>query len=350
MENREAIKEELITFIRELIAGFKAMKPTLEQLLPLAKDFVLFIVEAIAETGQLFKEIKQLDVRMSEKFGPAWEAVITTIKAAADPFTAIANVIGLIVTQVDKLLAKLEEIAPALAIVSSARDLIGGSPSAPAVKRGASGFNTGPFTREAAGTHGGGGVSFSQANSVELRAAMSNQKNTKAQRDMATAFLPAAIMRERAVVVNAQRVMKAAKDSVTSSAILANQQKVAAAFRRGKITESGRKGGGGGKGKRKSESVSDAELLKLISKAGASGESLDSLIGGRKLEGGAPPVISVTVTNFNVEQTVDAPVTVTGVPGEQVEELARRVEETQRDVLQSEYRRALEEMDPLVAR
>lgn len=101
----------------------------------------------------------------------------------------------------------------------------------------------------------------------------------------------------------------------------------------------------------KDERLSDSELLVLIQKAGATGQSLTGLIGGRKLATtGPPPVITVTVTNFNIEQNVEAPVTVTGVPGEDAEGLGERIEDTQRRVFSEEIRAAMEEIQPVEAR
>lgn len=105
------------------------------------------------------------------------------------------------------------------------------------------------------------------------------------------------------------------------------------------------------KPKDEDKGLTDAELLVLIQKAGATGQSLTGLIGGRKLATtGPPPVITVTVTNFNITQQVEAPVTVNGVPGEEAEDLAEMVEDTQRRIFSEEIRAAMEEIQPVEAR
>ena len=53
------------------------------------------------------------------------------------------------------------------------------------------------------------------------------------------------------------------------------------------------------------ESVRTEELLKLIDQAARGGRSLDGLLAGRKIEGGVPPVITVTNRFFNLTNHVD---------------------------------------------
>lgn len=112
----------------------------------------------------------------------------------------------------------------------------------------------------------------------------------------------------------------------------------------------GRRGGGSRKVARDNR-VSDAELLKIISRASSTGQSLDSLLGGRSIEGTTPPVITVTVTNNTIEVGgIQAPVTVSGVPGEIAEDVARMVESKQRDIFERALREAVEDIEPAIAR
>jgi hypothetical protein len=99
------------------------------------------------------------------------------------------------------------------------------------------------------------------------------------------------------------------------------------------------------------DAISDKELISLIQRAGAQGQSLNDVLGGRKLATtGPPPVITVTVTNNNIEQNIDAPVTVNGATSDSAEDLARLVEDTQRRVFREEVRGAIEELQPVEAR
>ncbi len=88
-----------------------------------------------------------------------------------------------------------------------------------------------------------------------------------------------------------------------------------------------------GKKAKEEEPLTDSELLQLIQKAGASGESLTGLIGDRKIPGGIPPVITITINNFEQDIEVAIENNVTGVPGTSAEEVAAITVEQSRDML-----------------
>ena len=97
-------------------------------------------------------------------------------------------------------------------------------------------------------------------------------------------------------------------------------------------------------------SIGDAELFKLIDVAASQGRSLTGLIGTRKIEGGTPPVVAVKIIKTTVTKQIDAPITVTGVPGEGAEELSDRVLEGVREIWRGEVEEALEELTPAFGR
>ena len=59
--------------------------------------FIPWVIDVAVETKNLFTEIKQLDERLTEDYGPAWEFVKVAVEAAITPF-------GLVITVVEKII------------------------------------------------------------------------------------------------------------------------------------------------------------------------------------------------------------------------------------------------------
>lgn len=109
-------------------------------------------------------------------------------------------------------------------------------------------------------------------------------------------------------------------------------------------------GGAGGKGGGSTETLSEDELLDLIAKAGATGQSLTGLIGNRRVESGSNPVAVIRITKNSIVQNINAPVTVNGADSATVEELAERVGEEATKIWRREIDEAITELQPAFAR
>lgn len=109
----------------------------------------------------------------------------------------------------------------------------------------------------------------------------------------------------------------------------------------------------GKRGKQKTDqeaAVSDEELLKIIESAARSGRSLDDVLGGRSIEGTTPPIIAVTVTNFNFDQKLDFDIAVTGAEGQSVGGLAQMVVDQVASQLEQAVQDATDDIEPVMAR
>lgn len=109
--------------------------------------------------------------------------------------------------------------------------------------------------------------------------------------------------------------------------------------------------GATGKGGKKSEpEVTEEELLKLISMAAKSGQSLTGLIGRRNIAGGVPPVIAMRIQNTTINQTNEVTIEVEGA-GEDfsASELREEIIQTLEQREQTSLRQALEALQPAEA-
>lgn len=333
VENKDLIEGEIREFVDELVAALRQLLPLVQDMAPVVKDFALGVAEVAAETAFLIEHFMELDDVLSDDLGPAWDIFKGLIEATLVP-------INLLIDNIDTLTSKTSKLGAA------ARGAAG--PLALLVGRDEPGEGVRTTTKkEKAGFLGeGGGVTVIEGAERLSRAKSSSQLKAIADDDSERPAVRA-VARERLLVKQAEDV--AFVTQLTAGASDAGfVEQLTAASKRPDPTKGFRGKQKGGK--KKDEKVTDEELLKLISKASAEGVGLDSVLKGRKLEGGAPPVISVQIENNDIKQSINAPITVTGVPGETAEDTAMRVESMLRDVLQSEFRDAIEELDTPVSR
>lgn len=330
-ENRAAISEELKKFIRDMIALFKASKPTIEALLPLLRDFALFIAEVFAETGQLIKQIKDLDreLGISEKL---WADI-------TEPIREFSKFIDIVAEKIDNLLGRIEDLGGGVgefaAGVRGALFIDDPEDVQRTNVRGAPPVQGGPIRRSSS-------VSLDRASSSLLQKVISNKSNPESLRNQARTLLPAAKQREKALIDASLGAVRETKRIQRENKRIEKEQRNAARRRRTRARNAVRGG--------KKKGISNDELLKLISKAGSQGISLDQLTQGRKIEGGTPPVISVTVTNNNIEMPVKIDSVVNGVPGTTAEDVAAQVESGVSRALQRQLKNAADKLNPLVSR
>lgn len=332
--NGDAIKEDLVEFIKELTARSKQFGPTLEKILPLLADFTIFISEAIQETTFLIDNIGDLDDVLSDDLGPTWDALKNIIEGTLIPLTATIDLLK----DADLIAAGL---AATLGPLGKALNLLRDTEPGPG-----EGVRVTKKREKALLPAAGGGVEsdvgrLNRAKSNgELRAIANSEKVRPAVRALANERLQASLSEDVAFVEGL--LAPNADVAQVEQFIAANTAKAGG----GRKVKRKRKAGA----KRESEKVKSEELAKLISKAADEGIGLEGVLGGREIEGDVPPVLLVQITNNDVTVQADVDIAVTGVPGETAEDIALRVESVVEDKFQTEFQGALEEAASLVSR
>lgn len=343
-DNREAVTEELVDFVSDLTGALKKMGPTLKTVLPLIEDFAIFTAEAIAETGFLIEHIEELDELLTEDFGPAWTAIKVIMDAALEPFRDMSDAFDDLTTGSDKLGGSLGVmLGPLKSLISLTRQLTGagvpgeGEQSFRGVGAGqvqvfeGEGFAS-DTAEQAAKDKGSIQGEVDRVDNAKTNSELSSLANDKSLR-------PTTRVRAQ------ERLRQAEEDDLAfvESFIASNVEAAKGDPTRGRRRK--------GKGKKKeSEKVKAEELQKLISVAAEEGIGLEGVLGGREIEGGTPPVISVIVNNNDQKINVAVDLTVNGVPGEVAEDVAQRVIGQFEDLLSVEFRDAMEEATPRESR
>lgn len=335
-ENSEAVKKELVGFIKDLTANLRKLGPTLKAVLPLIEDFALFMSEAIAETGFLIEHIDDLDKTLTDDFGPAWTIIRELIEASLLPFSLMSDAFDDLATGSDKLSSRLGGLLKPLSLmIRGIRSLTGAVPEG-------EGREGKPKEKARFLGEGGGVVVLEGAERLKRAKTSTQLKAISADESEAPAVR--ALANERLQVGQAEDL--AFVTGLVDTDVAFVQAQIDAANR---LDPTGRRPKAKG-GKKKEKPVTDEELFKLISKASAEGVGLDSVLGGRKLEGGAPPVIAVNIINNEVAVQASVDISVSGVPGESAEDIALRIDSVVQDRFQTEFRAAIEEIDPVVSR
>lgn len=337
VENKEFIEGEISQFISKAVDSMNRLMPLLERAGPAAIDFAEGLIELSAQAAEVTSSLDELDRLLTDDLGFAWTKLKMIVEASLVPFQLIGDAIDDIANGTDNLARKIAIVSPAI----SGLLRLGG-----AVRR--AGDQEESASRESANfLSEGGGVTVvrgaerlkrAKTNS-QLKAIADDENERPVVRALASERLQVSLAEDAAFV---EGMLSQASDVQFVGGVMAQTERAfdpTSGFRPGR-----------GKGKKKDEKIGDEELKKLISKAAAEGIGLESVLGGREIEGGTPPVISVEVKNTNVDQRVTAQITVNGVPGETAEDTATRVRSVLEDVLQEEYKRAIEEIDTPVSR
>ena len=95
-ENEQFIEQDLPEILGKVVE-------VLSELLPIVAD-------TIVEFKNFFKEIKQLDERLTEDFGPAWEYVKGAVSAALFPIKAVADAIGAVIDRITEFVRSSETL------------------------------------------------------------------------------------------------------------------------------------------------------------------------------------------------------------------------------------------------
>lgn len=344
-DNREAVTEELVDFVRDLTASLKRLGPTIEKVLPLLEDFALFTAEAIAETGFLIEHIDELDDLLTEDFGPAWEGIKAIMEATLVPFRLMGDAFDDLTTGSDKLGGKLGLLLdPLRGLIALTRKLtgIGGDDVETQSFRGLGADQVQVFEGEGFASDT---AEQAAADASSIRGEVDRVDNAKTNSELQSLANDKSLRATTRVLAQERLVQAEADDAEFVGTFIASNVEAA----KGDPTKRRRRGKGKGK-KKETEKVKAEELQKLISVAAAEGIGLESVLGGREIEGGTPPVISVNIINNDQKINVAVDLTVNGVPGEVAEDVAQRVIGRFEDLLSVEFRDAMEEATPKESR
>lgn len=365
-ENREAITQELTSFLGELIESFRSLRPTIEVLLPIVKDMALFFVDAAAETGQLFREVKQLDERLTESLGPAWGAVKLAMKLVLSPLGAVAGAIGSIIRKLDKLITRLAKGSGAVGsfarTAQGALAAVGLAPEPGRVKRGAgagpavTGGTQGPRLQER----------VEQSTTANLEATLARETTDPMVRTLVEKELGDRKKNsQRAAVEGGKRAKKffddqqaitALRNSVRGNRRLnAELDKLSQKVALGQITadqaastlEQKRNSRSGGRGKRRSGGGS---AKPAVDEKSFTDLFLAENIQQRVAEGAVTPTILVTVTNNNITQNNDVSIPITGLSSTTAREVQDRIRKGVSEFFDDAVRGAVQDLEPVARR
>lgn len=345
-DNREAVTEQLVDFVKDLTDALKKMGPTLKKVLPLIEDFALFTAKAIEETGFMIDNIDLLDEKLTQDFGPAWEHIKMLMEATLVPFKLMGQAFDDLTTGSDSLGGKLGGLlAPLRGLIALARKLTGATPEGETEGgvRITGKKETAGFLSEGGGVKVIEGMTRLDAAKTqsELRAIADDDNESGPVRALAV---------ERINVAQAEDAAFVDRELINESADLRFVETELIDESGGDPTDRPRRRGKKKGKKKETEKVKAEELQKLISVAAAEGIGLESVLGGREIEGGTPPVISVNIINNDQKINVAVDLTVNGVPGEVAEDVAQRVIGRFEDLLSVEFRDAMEEATPKESR
>lgn len=376
--NREIIKQKLLEFVNKAVSAFTRLVPVAGKIFDWFVGVIPHVVSFVEFLGELIEGVGGFENALSLAV-TAMVAMKVASAGALGPIGLIMTAFATILPFAIQLGDKLGDIAFGLSEVGKEARILENQHGGKRTKRtGApSGFATKDIANENARLtrernrlvefqrKGGDGVPASvqtkidSLNSDLRKLEARNEVASKKKKKRDDLFLEAGGVTDS----KEQKFKRQQEAGARVRAQLGDGKEASDLVNKvilGKITEeqalgkarNKKKGKGGGKKKRKDPAgaVSDEELLKLIQRAGVSGESLTGLIDGRKIEGGPPPVVTVTINRTDVKMNVTAPVTVSGVPSEIAEDVAQLVEEKQRELLREEFTRAVEEIQSPEAR
>lgn len=335
--NKDLIRQRLIEIVRKLITEAKRLTPILADLFNKFIEFLPTAVEWAEALATLIEKMGGLEGALKIAAG-AWIGFQLATTAALGPVGLIAGAFALLLPIALELGDTLGDVAFEISEVGKEAARLDKLNKGRTKFRGSKGRLLAAESK--AGTSSDVRA-LKQLDEVEFQAfereakrsgtktAKSIVSEEKTRRDITKQIT--------GVVNNASEIAQRGIDQKERAAETKRQRRSAAR------AKAGRKKG-------KDGIISREEALKLISQAGATGENLGDLLQGRKLEGGPPPVITVTINRTDVKQQVNAPVTVTGVPGDSAEEVAQMVEEKQRELLKEEYTRAIQDLQTVTAR
>ncbi len=337
---KQRIKEfvqSAINKFRELVPKVKAAFEAFVEFLPTLEKWILTLAELIETMGGLEGALKIA--------AAAWVGFKVASLAALGPIGLIAGALIALIPIAVEVGEALGDIIFELSELSAEQARLERQQGGRALRRGTKGLllkAKGPAGLE---------PSLAQLRSAD-EATFRDFEKAAQKRGTTTAKSIAKAERARRNEIKNREQVQAAEDKRRR----ADERKVEARRKREetqkKVQDARKRAKGGKKGKKKEkeEAISDKELLTIIQKAAREQIPLEDLIGQRDIAAGPPPVITVTVTNFNIDQDVNAPVTVSGVSSEIAKDVAELVEENQREILESEFRKAIEDFLPAEAR
>ncbi|HEY4721881.1 MAG TPA: hypothetical protein VII92_08545, partial [Anaerolineae bacterium] len=356
LENRDLVDTKIQEFIDQAVNAGRRLAPVIQDLAIAFGEMLPVLLDTVGEIASFVGQIKELDQALSESSIPNWQEFKDLIADSITPFETIGNVIDAVATSVvylsDKLGDMLAVLSPALAGIAMIPGISGIADTGSVSKRGLAGVETVDYKVQNKYEHRSRGVGLKGVSDAGLQAIAMDTSLSLSDRQRAADKLH----KSKADAAYMDSYLAAGESAVDSAAVdaffAANE---AGTFAGRAKTKRPRKRGGGRARKAveaeaaKDEALTDAELLQLVNQAAQSGQSLTGLIGDRKIPGGVPPVITVTINKFDQAVTIAANVTVNGVPGTSAEQVASVAVSQFRDELGKAIAEAKEDLAPVQA-
>jgi len=108
------VKDFLEQFLKWVRENENFIKQDIPKIIKGISDVLLDLIPLVQDTIEgfqgFFKEIKQLDERLTEDFGPAWKAVKVAVLAALFPIKLIADAIGAVIDRIVEFVRSSETL------------------------------------------------------------------------------------------------------------------------------------------------------------------------------------------------------------------------------------------------
>ena len=333
--NKDLIKVRVREFLERLIASARQLLPVLQQVLKIFFDLLPLVLSFAEAVATVIESVGGLDSALQIAAG-AWVGFQLATTAALGPVGLIAGAFAALLPIALELGDRLGDVAFSLSEVGKEAAIL----EAQAGGRTTSRDLRVNVLRTTSETNKAGQAfvrqELDQLSEVELTALGKQVESAGGFSKLGRVIFNEAVERKKRLAAIRKR---REREQRQNSAAAARQER----------KEAQRKASRGSTSQEE-EPITDEELLGLINQAAGTGTSLTNLLDGRKVPKGPPPVVTVTINNTNVDQTVEAPVTVNGVPGTSAEDVANLVREQQGALLEDSFRQALEDLQSPEAR
>ena len=359
LENRALIRAKLIEFVQKAVKTVKEFLPTLQKMLSLFFEFIPVVLDVVKALAGFIESIGGLETALEIAAG-AWVGFQLATTAALGPVGLIAGAFAVLLPLALELGDRLGDVALEIAGVTQEAQRLEAQAGGRTKLRGAA-----ALLATQTGEAGAGVVrtQLTRASDAELDqlAADKNipefgkglikqeQKGRRRQKVIA-----ASLQKSRAFEDNARQI-RALREEIKGNKRLNKELdklsqdvslgKITASQARERIERSGtrRKGRKGKRPKKGAGDLAkkDREFEELL--------TADSLR-KRVAEGQVTPTILVTVTNFNINQSIEAPINITGLSSSTAQEVLALVQREFDDMQETATRRAIQDTESRTAR
>ncbi len=333
LANRELIKEETLKFIDEMVVLVRELAPSVRELLPILADFAVWAADTIKEFRELDDTLRDISENLDEEWGPAWTVARLALTAIFAPLLLATELIRVLIGFSDDLFFNLNRL-------KDIPGLLPGGAELPVLE-------TGVRTR--------GGESEEEA-IKRIEADRQAQAAAKEKKEIDDLFVGDKSSRD---------LSRIAKDRRKSSDVRAT----AALLVGSTAAEENRFEEIGGESKKTRQARLDRRKIQvgLLQKTRPRGKKRRGRKGGkdkktkaarqfedflnadklkqRVAEGEVTPTILVTVTNFNVTQDIDSPISIQGLSSTTAGEVLRMIRDQFDDLFEGAVRRGIQDLE-----